>query len=212
MKKLIVTVMAVCTMASAQPIDHHDDMCSTLQVVLPDLGLNQTTFTSRWVKPAKFPTPSETLEITGDFKITCPDFTLTQSPDGITMSGKDFKALSMHMKSGFLIGQHRGIPENNPAAKPTIGTYFAYFKADASLEFTSVLFGVKFPFVAGYKINGGPITPLVFEGKMYPLPYQRGDTIEIFSVAGPNTLLEYVKIDTKAISIEARVKHPFPDK
>jgi hypothetical protein len=64
--------------------------------------------------------------------------------------------------------------------------------------------------VAGYRINGSLVSPLVFQGEGKTVPYTPGDLIEVYIKESIGTRFQYIKADTRAGEITYYKTWPFP--
>lgn len=173
---------------------------------------------SEWVQPAAFPNPSVKKSNGGAGKsisISCNNFKLNYntSTGEYIFSGKSFDDMVNH--SGISrYKQLSSIDLLDNSMSGDLATFGITFdpsikKLKALGEKNEIFNGVSI----GYRIDGGTLMPLFFEGKNYDLAIpDNAGTVEIYAMPSKHTAWQYFKLNMKSGELVLKASNPFPSK
>lgn len=171
-----------------------------------------------WYQDAVFPTPAQEFTRGQEDKFynqTCPNFQVTFDPGKgeYVFRGKSFEdvlnygglglypnssSISLIDESSFLQIANIGVTYDRSA-----GTFRTVGQNTSDFGLTAM----------GYRVDGGALQPLFFQGKIYDMVVPVGaKMLEVYAQPGQYTGWQYVKVDIAASTLTAERTYPFPEK
>ncbi|AIK00679.1 hypothetical protein [Moraxella catarrhalis] len=224
--KFILIGLSFTGFAHAQP--KKDIVCDTVSLIL-NANNDSIKLYADWKKEASFPNPvkSDRAGYT-DYKLTCPNISITQNKGVIEMKSKDYETLLSHFPdyrrkiSLFDLSGYRypNIQEDPYSFSVSInlenwemkGAFLPVKEGDELSVLDMPTSGV-----VGYRVDGGELKPLIHNLKVhsYKSDFEQAKKIEIYvkaesKVGEAKTPVEALIIDKSNGSIKILNKHKFP--
>lgn len=188
--KKILTILALLTLAPAAAAQKTYTMSTCESVTITSLTDN---YVFSWKTDAVFPNSPESYvsyRLSGDLVVKCPDLTITTTTSTLKMQFKDTDTMLKYLfprddnHFNLLYVSWYDYPSIQAGFNSTYVSFNRLFEVTEDLRPRPVGMTVGYKFsdsVVGYKVNGAPLKPLIFSGKVQPLQATLKDRVEFYS-------------------------------
>lgn len=173
---------------------------------------------ARWTQAAEFPNPSKEMKAGGsgkDYNANCPtykiDFSLANGE--YVFTGNSFNDIVNY--SGLSLYDYVSsidfYDNSGEGGVKTVGV--TYNKSKSSFVIVTEKDDSFVNLPIGYRVDGGSLKPLYFEGKTYSIDLPNGaKMLEIYASSGAYTAWQYMKVDLGNNVLTLKHTYPFPSK
>lgn len=170
-----------------------------------------------WVEPASFPTPSKEYKLGGpfeDYSIVCPshraDF--KSSTGEYTFKGSSFNDIILYSGLSYFDNVSSvDFYEKSEGVDELTFVGITYNKSTSKFELTARNSSIFTDLPIGYRVDGGALKALYFEGKVYPIDLpSNAKVLEIYASPSKLTGWQYLKVDFTNNSVTLKRNYPFP--
>jgi hypothetical protein len=215
-RMMIVTLVAALTFQTIQAGDAQTKLNCDEKVSFDINDMNESfnrqIVTAMTTTPGVFPNPSKTEFIDVPFVMTCPSFTASSVNDSFSITGdvlQNFKRLrgsSGGISLLYVYGwKYPSIREGFWSNGVSIRIQNNKFVVESDDEY-NVWFRDA---VVAVRLNGGPLKPVYFEGKVTQIQHGPKDLIQLY-LKGSDRQFDYLVLDLKKgyINVQNGVEFP----